>query len=132
MGVEDLRGPGPRSALGETRVEKDSNLALIPRIVGVASTAKLTEVPGDEAFLDSLREKTRRGMQGQVARGLSSGGVLMVTGASPYSIPRVRTLMASHSLSVRGAWSTKRKRGWLTGFSRCTQTASLPRRSRTG
>lgn len=54
------------------------------RVFSVATGANLTDKTGsivaamkgwqDEAFLDSLREKTRRGMQGQVARGLSAGG----------------------------------------------------------
>ncbi len=54
------------------------------KVFSVATGTNLTDKTGsivaavkgwqDEAFLDSLREKTRRGMRGQVARGLSTGG----------------------------------------------------------
>ena len=54
------------------------------KVFTVATGTNLTDKTGsivaavkgwqDEAFLDSLREKTRRGMQGQVVRGLSPGG----------------------------------------------------------
>jgi site-specific DNA recombinase len=54
------------------------------KVFSAATGTELTDKTGsivaavkgwqDEAFLDSLREKTHRGMQGQVARGLSAGG----------------------------------------------------------
>ena len=54
------------------------------RVFSVATGTDLTERTGklmasvlgwkDEIFLDDLREKTRRGMRGQVSRGLSAGG----------------------------------------------------------
>ncbi len=54
------------------------------RVFSVETGTDLTDKAGgivaavmgwrDETFLDSLREKTRRGMLGQVRRGLSSGG----------------------------------------------------------
>lgn len=54
------------------------------KVFSVATGTDLTDKTGsivaavkgwqDEAFLDSLREKTHRGMHGQVARGLSAGG----------------------------------------------------------
>lgn len=54
------------------------------RVIAVSTGADLTDRMGrllasvmgwkDEAFLDDLRDKTRRGMAGQVRRGLSAGG----------------------------------------------------------
>lgn len=54
------------------------------RVIAVGTGADLTDRTGrllasvmgwkDEAFLDDLRDKTRRGMAGQVRRGLSAGG----------------------------------------------------------
>ncbi len=54
------------------------------RVIAVATGADLTDRTGrllasvmgwkDEAFLEDLRDKTRRGMAGQVRRGLSAGG----------------------------------------------------------
>lgn len=99
----------PQEAAGGGGPNPDQSGRLVASVKGLM----------DEAFLDGLREKTRRGMLGQVRRGFSAGG-------HPYGY-------RSESTPGGGAASYVLKKQTLSGgFSRCMRAAGRRVRSPKG
>lgn len=84
------------------------------KVISVVTGTNLTDKTGsivaaikgwqDEAFLDSLREKTRRGMEGEITRGLSAG--IWISRCADWSLDDRscvvgRATMGPHSIFVQ-------------------------------
>lgn len=86
----------------------------------------------DETFLDSLREKTHRGILGQIARGMSPGGRPYGYRSEPIYDQAHKDTYGQPVIAGYRRTSISRRRPWSGASSRCTRPGARRRRLRTG